>query len=85
MIGSEVFPALDGESEKRFHHRLAVIARSKGVYLVSLGSDTPTMESRYNLDGSLDHRQLRQRWQSEHGSSKAISAMTIEPPANPSP
>jgi hypothetical protein len=59
MIGSEVFSALDGESEGQFHRRLAKIARERsvgldrGVTIVSIGDDEPQPVCRYNLDGTL--------------------------------
>ena len=58
MIGSELFAALDGESEKQFHRRLADIARERvagldrGITIVSIGDDEPVKECRYNLDGT---------------------------------
>ena len=61
MIGDEIFEALDGESERQFHHRLCRIARegrirsgiTGGVIIVSVGDDTPVLECRFNRDGSL--------------------------------
>ena len=59
MIGTEVFEALDGESEKQFHRRLVAIARERivsldrGVRTVSIGDDTPELECRYDAEGNL--------------------------------
>jgi hypothetical protein len=59
MIGSELFTAIDGESEGQFHRRLAKIARERiaglghKVTIVSVGDDEPVKECLYNLDGTL--------------------------------
>jgi hypothetical protein len=52
-VGAELFEAEAMESTKAFHVRLCAIARSRNVHLVSVGSDQPMLESRYNLDGSV--------------------------------
>jgi hypothetical protein len=52
LIKGEVFEAEAMESTRAFHHRLARIARARGIYVVSIGDDTPQLVSRYNLDGS---------------------------------
>ena len=59
MIGTELFEAPEGESEKQFHRRLVAIARERivsldrGIRTVSIGDDEPQKECRFNLDGSL--------------------------------
>jgi hypothetical protein len=53
VIGTEHFEALDGETTKTFHARMCQTARDRGVRIVSIGSDEPQLESRYNLDGTL--------------------------------
>jgi len=52
LIGTELFQAEAMESTGAFHHRLVDIARSRGVFLISIGSDTPVKVSRFNMDGS---------------------------------
>jgi hypothetical protein len=52
IVAGEFHRAEATESTKAFHHRLCAIARSRNVCLVSVGSDQPVLESRYNLDGS---------------------------------
>jgi hypothetical protein len=52
VIGVDYFAALDDETTKAFHTRLCRVARERGVRIVSVGSDEPVKESRYNLDGS---------------------------------
>jgi hypothetical protein len=52
IIANEFHCAEATESTRAFHHRLVAIARARDVYLVSIGSDEPQLESRYNLDGS---------------------------------
>jgi hypothetical protein len=53
LIGTELFEAAEEESTRAFHDRLAEIARSRNVMVISVGSDTPMMESRYDADGNL--------------------------------
>jgi hypothetical protein len=48
----EVFEADISETTASFHARLCAIARERAVYVVSVGSDQPVLESRYNRDGS---------------------------------
>jgi hypothetical protein len=50
---AEPFEAEANETTKAFHRRLCRIARSRNVFIVSVGSDEPQKVSRYNLDGSL--------------------------------
>jgi hypothetical protein len=58
MIGTEVFSALDGESEGQFHRRLASIARERIVGLdrkitiISICSEEPVKVARFNADGT---------------------------------
>jgi hypothetical protein len=47
-----LFEADEEESTRAFHHRLCAVARSRNVYLVSVGSDQPMLESRFNFDGT---------------------------------
>jgi hypothetical protein len=52
LIGTELFEAIELESTRAFHHRLVEIARSRRVFIVSVGSDVPQKVSLYNLDGT---------------------------------
>ena len=51
VFGGEYFAALDGESTKAFHARMAQIARDRGARVVMVGA-APTLPSRFNLDGT---------------------------------
>lgn len=59
MIETELFSALDGESVKQFHRRLASIARERvmglgrKITIVSIGDDEPVKECLFNLNGTL--------------------------------
>jgi hypothetical protein len=59
MIGGELFEALDGESVKQFHRRLAGIARERvagldcRMTIVSVGDDEPQPVCRYDREGTL--------------------------------
>jgi hypothetical protein len=53
IVAGEITRAEANESTKAFHARLVEIARARNVRLVSVGSDEPMLESRYDLDGKL--------------------------------
>ena len=53
LVAGEVFEAEAMEPTRAFHHRLVDIARSRGVFVVSIGSDEPAKVSRYDMQGKL--------------------------------
>ena len=52
LVAGEVFEAEAMEPTRAFHHRLVDIARSRGVFVVSVGSDEPQLVSQFNIDGT---------------------------------
>jgi hypothetical protein len=55
LIKDEVFEAGPSEGTRAFHVRMCQVARERGVYFVSVGSDEPVKKSLFALDGSPLH------------------------------